>query len=548
MSGLHLPIESISRVRLRVAGDDRLVELVRRGDRTAFEVIYDRHSTALLSFCVYMLGSHQDAEDALQATFSSAHRSLLADDRSVALRPWLFAIARNACLSILRQRRSWVELNGEPALGADPLHQLEVRDEVRHVVDGLLSLPEPQRAALVLAEMHGLSQSEIATMLGVQPKQVKAYTYQARANLLSDRAARETDCREIREELTTARGAARLKSRLRRHLRACDGCRDYERGLLHHQRQLGALLPVMPSLALKARTLEAALGSAGVGGSHSGVRAVGGGAAGTAALAGGIKSLAATLVAGVACVGACGVGASLLGISVSPAGPTTTGATQVPRVQAGLSAEGETANVSATPRSGGTAGVTAFVETGSSAPAREGGQPPRFTVSPSSPRVESGGSGPTVTVDQPGDAGGEHSESASPPQDDGVREAEHPVSSSQAGTEPAHPTREGAKQKAAAEKRKQRHEESALRHQEERQLAREQRLQGEEEERLGREKQERERKEHEREMRALPPGERKSERERHRVEREERKAKREERKAKNEELKAERERRRAELE
>ena len=78
---------------------------------------------------------HHDAEDALQATFSSAHRALLHDDRELALRPWLFVIARNACVSIIRKRHAWVELNGEAAREGDPVRGLEVREEVRHLVD-----------------------------------------------------------------------------------------------------------------------------------------------------------------------------------------------------------------------------------------------------------------------------------------------------------------------------------------------------------------------------------------------------------------------------
>src|SRR4030088_2440700 len=91
--------------RLRFAADDRLMSFVRRGDSAAFEILYDRHASELLSFCVYMLGSRQDAEDAVQATFASAYRTLNAGARDLALRPWLFTVARNACLSILRKRR-----------------------------------------------------------------------------------------------------------------------------------------------------------------------------------------------------------------------------------------------------------------------------------------------------------------------------------------------------------------------------------------------------------------------------------------------------------
>ena len=75
------------------------------------------------------------------------------------------------------------------------------------MIGGIRELPEKQRAALVLAEVHGMSHADIGSVLGVRPEQVKAYVFQARSNLLSDRHAREADCREIREELATATGS-----------------------------------------------------------------------------------------------------------------------------------------------------------------------------------------------------------------------------------------------------------------------------------------------------------------------------------------------------
>jgi RNA polymerase sigma factor (sigma-70 family) len=311
-----------SKLRLRLAADDRLVAFVRRGDSAAFEVLYERHSRGVLSFCIYMLGSKHDAEDAVQATFASAYRALRADGRPVALRPWLFTIARNDCLSILRKRHPTVELNGEPALGGDPVKELEVREEVRHMLDGLRELPEKQRAALVLAELQGLSQQEIAGVLGVEPEQVKAFVYQARSNLISNRRAREADCREIREELATARGAALLRSRLRRHLRSCAECRGYADGVARQRGQLAALLPFAPSLALKYRVLEEALGIGGVDpATYAGGATVAGSVAGTAAeiAGGGVKALALKVATGAALVGAsAGVGASVIGTPVGP--------------------------------------------------------------------------------------------------------------------------------------------------------------------------------------------------------------------------------------
>jgi RNA polymerase sigma factor (sigma-70 family) len=311
MADRYGPFQAGSRARLRFAADERLVKSVRRGDRAAFEVLYDRHAAGLLSFCLYMLGSRHDAEDAVQATFACAYRSLLADDRPVRLRPWLFTIARNASLSILRRRHPTVELNGEPAMRGDPQRELELRDEVRQLLGGLRALPECQRTTLTLAELHGLSHSEIASVLGVRTEQVKAYAYQARANLLSERTARETSCHDIRRELLNARGVDLRKTRLNRHLRSCSDCREYRKALSSQRQQLASLFPAVPSLALKMRALHGVVGNVGL----SGPAAEGAAVAGTAVAAGGsLNALVVKLAAGVAALGAgAGVGAAVLG-------------------------------------------------------------------------------------------------------------------------------------------------------------------------------------------------------------------------------------------
>ena len=90
---------------LRLASDERLVDALRGGSEAAFEVIYTRHHRGVLSFCRHMLGSVEEAEDAVQHTFLAAYRDLLRSDKPIHLRPWLYAIARNRCLSVLRARR-----------------------------------------------------------------------------------------------------------------------------------------------------------------------------------------------------------------------------------------------------------------------------------------------------------------------------------------------------------------------------------------------------------------------------------------------------------
>src|ERR671930_2349981 len=84
---------------LALAGDERLVEQARLGNEAAFEVVYERYGKGILSFCRHMLGSVEEAEDAVQQTFASAYSDLLRDDeRELRLKPWLYTIARNRCL------------------------------------------------------------------------------------------------------------------------------------------------------------------------------------------------------------------------------------------------------------------------------------------------------------------------------------------------------------------------------------------------------------------------------------------------------------------
>jgi hypothetical protein len=90
-----------SRRLLALVGDERLVKQVRRGNQTAFEV-FERYSVAILSFCRHMLGSREEAEDAVHHVFAAAYHQLLRDEREIALKAWLYTIARNRCLSILR--------------------------------------------------------------------------------------------------------------------------------------------------------------------------------------------------------------------------------------------------------------------------------------------------------------------------------------------------------------------------------------------------------------------------------------------------------------
>src|SRR3954454_15548945 len=208
--------------------DPRLVARVRAGDEAAFAVLYDRHHRALLSFCRHMLGSAEDGEDALQQTFIRAHRALLAGPLPDAVRPWLFAIARNRCKTMLAARREACVPVEDVEVSFDGLaDDVRNRADLRELVSDLSRLPEEQRGALVLFELGGLSQAEIGSALGVPAGKVKALVFQARTELMAERDARATPCTSIREELAVARGGALRRGPLKRHLRQCAPCRSF---------------------------------------------------------------------------------------------------------------------------------------------------------------------------------------------------------------------------------------------------------------------------------------------------------------------------------
>ena len=258
---------------LRLVSDQRLAEHVAAGSDRAFEVLYGRYHRMLFAFCRSMLGSVEEAEDALQHTFMAAYRELARSGPPPALRPWLFVIARNRCISTLRARREWPTA----ALPERPVDRLAadvaVRDELRSVFAGLARLPADQRAALVLAELGDLSHEEIAQVLDCRREQVKAYVFQARSALAAERLARDTPCADIREQLAEARGGQLRRTPLRRHLDDCPGCQAFRNTLRAQRRQLRALLPIAPGLGLKRALLAVVSGGSAGGGAAGGFAA-----------------------------------------------------------------------------------------------------------------------------------------------------------------------------------------------------------------------------------------------------------------------------------
>ena len=291
--------------------DRRLAALAADGDEAAFEAIFERHHRGLLTFSRHLLGSQEEAEDALQHTFAAAFRQLSEHGPPEHLRAWLYATTRNRCYSMLRSRRELPEGGHVPEGVAWLPDEVERRNDLRDLLADIERLPHDQRVALVLAEIEDLDHAEVAEVLGCPREKVRALVFQARTTLGGWREARALPCREVRHELATARGGQLRRAHLRRHLSVCRDCTSFREDVNQQRRSVALLLPPVPLvLALKEGLLGTAVaGAAGAGGGAAGGGAAAGGAVGGAAEA----AAGAAEVAGGAAAGGAGGAAEVAG-------------------------------------------------------------------------------------------------------------------------------------------------------------------------------------------------------------------------------------------
>ena len=183
----------------------------RGGDEEAFGALTDPYRRELQIHCYRILGSLQDAEDAVQETLLSAWRALGGFEERASLRSWLYRIATNRCLNALREggrrammppgpgptdppeptRRAepiWLQpfpdelLEGLPDRAAGPDARYETKEAVGLAfVSGLQRMPPRQRAVLVLRDVLGFRAGEVAEMLETTEPSVNSLLRRARA-------------------------------------------------------------------------------------------------------------------------------------------------------------------------------------------------------------------------------------------------------------------------------------------------------------------------------------------------------------------------------
>jgi RNA polymerase sigma-70 factor (ECF subfamily) len=180
-----LALERVTTAAVREPDDSELLVRTGDGDREAFEILYQRYARSVFGLALRRLGDRDRAEEAVQETFTSVWRS------ARTYRPergaggtWLYAVARNAIADRGRARREPpAEAPDEPSPDAGPSERAEQGWVAWRVHSAVAELPEQERTLLELAYWSGLSQSEIASYLGVPLGTVKTRTRSALARL-----------------------------------------------------------------------------------------------------------------------------------------------------------------------------------------------------------------------------------------------------------------------------------------------------------------------------------------------------------------------------
>lgn len=261
----------------RLLPDKSLAARVERGQTEAFSVLYQRYHQPLYRYCLAIVRDPEDAADALQTTMLNAFRALSRGGREVALRPWLFRIAHNEAISVVRRRRPQSELPDDLHSSERSDATAETREQTAILLEDVAHLHERQRSALLMRELQGLAYEEIAEVLDTSAASAKQIVFEARVALQEMERGRAFSCDAV-AQLISARDGRSLRGRaVRSHLRRCSRCRDFKTAIGVRRAALAAL----PSLPLdRAASILASFVSQGGAGGGGLVAGFAGGAGG----------------------------------------------------------------------------------------------------------------------------------------------------------------------------------------------------------------------------------------------------------------------------
>jgi RNA polymerase sigma factor (sigma-70 family) len=247
MSGVLEAAPPLTHREGEAATDHELVAAVRRGDDRAFECLYCRYHARIQGYVAGMCKDHARAEDITQEVFVSALRRMRETERPIAFKPWVYEIAKNACIDSYRRSRraEEVSLDAEGGLapadygrlaGPDlsPETAVEGKQKLGDLCSAFGGLSETHHQILVLRELEGLSYRQIGERMGLSRPSVESTLFRARRRLSEeyDDLASGRRCLRIQGMIDGAAGASlgvRDRRRMARHLSCCQQCRRQAR-------------------------------------------------------------------------------------------------------------------------------------------------------------------------------------------------------------------------------------------------------------------------------------------------------------------------------
>ena len=319
--------------------EQELVDATRAGDERAFEELYARYSDRISAFILSKVRDHGRAEDIAQEVFMSALRRLRNTDQPIAFKPWIYEIAKNACIDEFRRgaraREVPLESDGEcvvdrqaASLSSVPTPPAAVEskqrlDDLRGAFGGLSA---SHHQLLVMREFEGLSYDEIGARLDMTRPMVESSLFRARRKLSAEyqELASGQRCEQIQSSIESGRLRSatslglRDRRRFARHLSHCQPCRHIavmagvDEALIKPRTsiaaKIAALLP-FPVWRLSWRSRGAKGGTAN--GSH---HLAGGGSAGMARSAGSALTLGQAVATVAVVIAGAGGGLAATGL------------------------------------------------------------------------------------------------------------------------------------------------------------------------------------------------------------------------------------------
>jgi RNA polymerase sigma factor (sigma-70 family) len=289
--------------------DEQLARAVSQGDRVAFGTLYERYRAPLSRYCRSILRHPDDSADAFQSAMTAAFTALEREPPTGPLKPWLYRIAHNESIDLIRRRKRASEDLVADAPEPPANSATDVSEQLQTLLADLGLLPERQRGALLMRELAGLEYDQIGRAFTTSSVAARKLVYEARVTLGSMRDGREASCELITRQISDGDGRTLRNRVVRSHLDSCASCATFERSLRSRREQL-ALVPALPVAGMGIWLATSISGGAGATKAIAGSGAVAGGAvAGTSALGAGagggmVSSLSGAMA--VKCLAVCG--------------------------------------------------------------------------------------------------------------------------------------------------------------------------------------------------------------------------------------------------